>query len=227
MPEEQRERTVATGAGSALPAMALANGRSAQPWQPSAVAHALRADFELADLSGISPFPPIADYGFLSDCEVTALVAPSGNVEWLCIPRMDSPSVFGSILDRDAGSFRVGPADLLVPADRRYLPGTMILETSWGAPNGWIIVRDVLLVGPWRHDRDRSRTQRRAPTDYDAEHTLLRMVRCVNGEVQLTMDCEPVFDYGLTLGRWEYTEAGYHQGACRAEGSNVTLTLTT
>jgi alpha,alpha-trehalase len=177
--------------------------------------------------TGVSPFPPIADYGFLSDCEVTALVAPSGNVEWLCIPRMDSPSVFGAILDRDAGGFRFGPADLLVPADRRYLPGTMILETSWGAPNGWIIVRDVLLIGPWRHDRDRSRTQRRAPTDYDAEHTLLRMVRCVNGEVQLTMDCEPVFDYGQTLGRWEYTEAGYHQGVCRAEGASVALTLTT
>src|SRR3954468_18431795 len=65
---------------------------------------------------GQSPFPPIADYGFLSDCEVTALVAPSGNVEWLCLPRLDSPSVFGAILDRHAGGFRVGPADVGVPA---------------------------------------------------------------------------------------------------------------
>ena len=47
-----------------------------------------------------SPFPPIGDYGFLSDCESVALVAPSGNVEWLCLPRVDSPSVFGAILAR-------------------------------------------------------------------------------------------------------------------------------
>jgi GH15 family glucan-1,4-alpha-glucosidase len=84
---------------------------------------------------------PIGDYGFLSDGEVTALVAPSGSVEWMCLPRMDSPSVFGSMLGRHAGSFRVAPSDVLVPAARRYLPGTMILETSWGTPTGWIVVR--------------------------------------------------------------------------------------
>jgi GH15 family glucan-1,4-alpha-glucosidase len=173
-----------------------------------------------------SPFPPIGDYAFLSDCETTALVAPSGNVEWLCLPRMDSPSVFGSILDRDAGGFRFGPADIMVPAARRYLPGTMVLETSWGSPTGWVIVRDVLLIGPWRHDDDRSETQRRPPTDYDASHILLRMVRCVNGEMQFTLDCEPVFDYGRHLGSWSYTEDGYKQGVCRVEGSDLELVLT-
>ena len=149
-----------------------------------------------------SPFPPIGEYAFLSDCETTALVAPSGNVEWLCLPRMDSPSVFGMILDRDAGGFRFGPSDINVPAARRYLPGTMVLETSWGSPGGWIIVRDVLIMGPWRHEEARSKTQRRPPTDYDAAHVLLRMVRCVNGEMQLTLDCEPRFDYGRHSGTW-------------------------
>ena len=170
-------------------------------------------------------FPPIADYAFLSDCEVAALVAPSGNVEWLCLPRMDSPSVFGAILDRDAGGFRFGPSEVQVPAARRYLPGTNVLETSWGTPQGWVIVRDVLLIGPWRHDRDRLVSHRRAPTDYDAEGVLLRMVRCVNGEMQLALDCEPVFDYGRTLGRWEYGEGGYHETICRADGQ-PTLVLT-
>jgi alpha,alpha-trehalase len=172
-------------------------------------------------------FPPIADYAFLSDCETTALVAPSGNVEWLCLPRMDSPSVFAAILDRDAGGFRLGPAEMLVPAARRYLPGTMVLETSWGTPTGWMIVRDVLLIGPWHHETELSKTHRRAPTDYDADHVLLRTVRCVTGEVQVTLDCEPVFDYGRRSARWSYAERGYHQGVAHADGLDVELRLTT
>ena len=147
--------------------------------------------FDTSGGIGASPFPPIADYAFLSDCETCALVAPSGNVEWMCLPRFDSPSVFGSILDRDAGMFRLGPDGVEVPAARRYLPGTMVLETSWDAPGGWIIVRDVLLIGPWHHEEERSHTHRRAPTDYDADHVLLRFVRCVNGAVQVNLDCEP------------------------------------
>ncbi|HVL53365.1 MAG TPA: glycoside hydrolase family 15 protein, partial [Vitreimonas sp.] len=174
---------------------------------------------------GPSPFPPIADYAFLSDSEVTALVAPNGGIEWLCLPRMDSPSVFGAILDRDAGLFRFAPADMTVPAQRRYLPGTMVLETSWGTPTGWVIVRDVLLVGPWRNENGRSATHRRAPTDYDAEHVLLRTVRCVNGKVQMVMDCEPVFDYGRNLGEWSYAGSDYRSGVCRVPGSDVELTL--
>jgi alpha,alpha-trehalase len=173
-----------------------------------------------------SPFPPIADYAFLSDCETCALVAPNGNVEWLCLPRFDSPSVFGAILDRDGGGFRLGPADVEVPAARRYLPGTNVLETSWGTSGGWIIVRDVLLIGPWHHEGDRSHTHRRAPTDYDADHVLLRMIRCVNGEVQVTMDCDPRLDYAKKRGEWEFTDGGYHDAVCRAEDCDIELRLT-
>jgi GH15 family glucan-1,4-alpha-glucosidase len=176
---------------------------------------------------GRSPFPPIGEYGFLSDCETCALVAPGGNVEWLCLPRFDSPSVFGSILDRDAGMFRLGPADVEVPAARRYLPGTMVLETSWGTRGGWIIVRDVLLIGPWHHEHDRSTTHRRSPTDYDADHVMLRLIRCVNGEVQVLLDCEPQFEYGRVAASWEYTGPGYHEARASADATDVFLELTT
>jgi len=173
-----------------------------------------------------SPYPPIADYAFLSDNEVTALVAPGGSIEWMCLPRMDSPSVFGAMLDRDAGWFRLGPEDMTVPADRRYLPGTMVLETSWDCGEGWIIVRDCLVMGPWRHEHPERTSHVRPPTDYDAEHTLLRTVRCVDGAVQVSMDCEPVFDYGRQRVRWQHTDQGYHQAEVRAEGSELALTLT-
>jgi alpha,alpha-trehalase len=176
---------------------------------------------------GGSPFPPIADYGFLSDCEANALVGPNGSVEWMCLPRMDSPSVFGAMLDRDAGHFRLGPAGVNVPASRRYLPGTMVLETSWWTGSGWIIVRDVLLIGPWHHEEERSYTHRRAPTDYDADHVLLRTVRCVNGEVEVVLDCQPAFDYGREQACWEYSGEGYHGGVARSERLGLDLTLRT
>ena len=173
-----------------------------------------------------SPYPPIADYAFLSDCEVTALVAPSGAVEWMCLPTMDGPSVFGAMLDRDAGWFRFGPDDVDVPTDRRYLPGTMVLETSWDCGEGWIVVRDCLVMGPWRHDHPEGSTHIRPPTDYDAEHMLLRTVRCVHGQVQLTMDCVPVFDYGREHAQWQHTDRGYTQAVIEAPGRDLTLTLT-
>jgi len=188
------------------------------------VEHLSELQVENLGLGG-SPFPPIADYGFLSDCETTALVAPSGNVEWLCLPRMDSPSVFGAILDRDAGGFRVGPAETSVPVARRYLPGTNVLETSWEEDGGWIIVRDALLIGPWHHEDERSHTHRRAPTDYDADHVLLRTVRCVNGKVQVQLDCDPVFDYGRARPTWEHTGQAYREATATVPDSDIRLRL--
>ncbi|MBI5104385.1 MAG: glycoside hydrolase family 15 protein [Solirubrobacterales bacterium] len=176
---------------------------------------------------GGSPYPPIAEYAFLSDCETTALVAPTGNVEWLCLPRMDGPSVFGALLDRDAGGFHLGPADQRVPTARRYLPGTNVLETTWGTRTGWLVVRDLLVIGPWHHERERSATHRRSPTDHDADHVLLRTVRCVNGSVELHAECAPVFDYGRARPSWAYTTEGYHRARATCEGHDLALDLTT
>ena len=176
---------------------------------------------------GGSPWPPIASYAFLSDCEVGVLVAPTGNVEWMCLPRFDGPSIFGSLLDRDAGGFRLSPVDSSVPAGRRYLPGTMVLETTWSTSTGWIVVCDALLIGPWHHDRKRSLTHRRTPTDTDADHVLLRTVRCVNGRVDVRMECEPRPQYGLESVTWHYDGEGYSSAAARLGESPSSLRLTT
>jgi alpha,alpha-trehalase len=174
-----------------------------------------------------SAFPPIAEYALLSDCETTALIAPNGNVEWMCVPRMDSPSVFASMLDRDAGSFRLGPAHANVPAGRRYIPGTMVLETTWETRMGWVIVRDALSIGPWHHDEERSESHRRSPTDHDADHVLLRLITCVEGSAEINLDCEPAFDYGGLAAEWSYPGAGYHEAIAKSEGMDTALRLVT
>ena len=174
-----------------------------------------------------SAFPPIADYAFLSDCEVNCLIAPSGRVEWMCLPRPDSPSVFAAILDRAAGSFRFGPSGVAVPAGRRYLPGTLVLETTWRTRTGWMIVRDALCIGPWYHSQRRSGTHRRPPTDHEAEHILLRTAKCVVGSVELSLDCSPVFDYGKTAANWEYSGPGYEEAIASGGEGDVPLRLVT
>ena len=111
----------------------------------------------------MSTFPPIAEYGLLSNCEQSCLVAPDGAVEWLCLPRPDSPSVFAALLDRSAGTFRFGPTSTQVPQQRRYVPGTMVLETDWQTGTGWMTVQDFLAVGPVENE-ERRPDYRRAPT---------------------------------------------------------------
>jgi len=140
---------------------------------------------------------------------------------------MDAPAVFAAVLDRHAGRFRAGPVDRTVPTGRRYLPGTMILETTWGTPTGWLEVHDVLLIGPWHHDSDRTQRYVRAPRDREAEGVLLRVFRCVHGFVDLEIDCEPAFDYGLSGGAWRHAGDGYGDAVCAADGSEPALRLRT
>ena len=154
-------------------------------------------------LSGGSPFPAIAEYGFVSDCHTGALIAPDGSVEWMGIPRFDSPSVFGALLDRRAGAFRVGPYGIVVPLSVRYVPGTMILETTWMTPSGWVVVRDALTIGPWHNEHADETSHTRPPTDQDADHMLVRVLECTQGRVEVEAVCEPMFDYGRTPASWE------------------------
>jgi GH15 family glucan-1,4-alpha-glucosidase len=160
----------------------------AQPTAPSAVVP--------------SPFTPIADYGFLSNCHTGALVAPDGTVDWLCVPRFDSPSVFGALLDRGAGGFRFAPFGVNVPMDRIYEPGTNTLVTSWKTPTGWVVVRDALTMGP-RRGEDTATPHTRPPFDQDADHALVRTATCIDGKVELDLVCEPAFDYGRVPGEWK------------------------
>ncbi|HET9322368.1 MAG TPA: glycoside hydrolase family 15 protein [Gaiellaceae bacterium] len=169
-----------------------------------------------------SPFPPIAEYAFLSDCHTGALVAPDSAIDWLCVPRFDAPSVFGSILDREAGFFRLAPYGINHPTWRAYVPGTNVLETTWKTPDGWIAVRDALTLGPW-HEEDVITPHTRPPADEDADHMLVRTVECLEGEVEVELVCEPAFDYGRVPAAWTLVDGSRH--AADATGADQTFRL--
>ena len=180
------------------------------------------------DAEGGAPgdFPPIADYAFLSDCETCALVASGGLVEWLCLPRPDSPSVFGAMLDRSAGVFGLVPEGIEVPSHRRYLPGSVVLETTWQTPTGWLQVYDCLVTHRW-HGGKRHAHYKRAPGDFVAAGTLLRVATCVDGDVEVLLNCLPVFEYGREPGGWSYAGEGYDAATIRAPSGDLELRLTT
>ena len=129
------------------PARTDSRGKAAAVAAPSAGATgAARAALErrVQSAAAPSPFPPIADYAFLSNCHTGALLAPDGSIDWLCVPRFDSPSVFGSLLDREGGLFRLAPYGVNVPSARYYEPGTNVMVTTWKLGDGWIQVRDAI-----------------------------------------------------------------------------------
>ena len=169
-----------------------------------------------------SPFPPIADYAFLSNCHTGALVAPDGAIDWLCVPRFDAPSVFGSLLDREAGSFRFGPFGINHPTTRIYEPGTHVLATTWKSPSGWILVRDALTIGPREHE-DKITPHTRPPGDYDGDHMLVRTVLCLDGSVGIELICEPAFDCGRVPAEWSLVDGSSHVADASGAGQTIRL----
>jgi GH15 family glucan-1,4-alpha-glucosidase len=130
-----------------------------------------------------SPYPPIGDYGFLGDCHTGALVSSAGSVDWLCLPRLDSGSYFGRLLDRERGGWcAVTPADPAAAFSRRYLDGTLVLQTDMTAVGGRVRVTDCLTMRPGG-----------ARQPY---RQLLRVVDGLDGALDLRVEIVPRFDYG-------------------------------
>jgi GH15 family glucan-1,4-alpha-glucosidase len=174
--------------------------------------------------AAVSAFPPIADYAFLSNCHTGALVAPDGGIGWLCVPSFDSPSVFGTLLDRQAGYLRLGPFGVSTPTARAYEPGTNTLITTWDTQTGWAAVRDALTMGPAKVE-DTITPHTRPPADADGEHLLVRLVECLSGEVDIELVCEPAFDYGREPGEW--TLVGGSRHTADATDGHLTIRLQT
>jgi GH15 family glucan-1,4-alpha-glucosidase len=140
----------------------------------------------------------------------------------LCTPLFDAPSVFDSLLDREAGSFRFGPFGINHPTTRIYEPGTNVLATTWKSPSGWLLVRDALTVGLRDHE-DKITPHTRPPADYDADHLLVRTVLCLEGRVEIELVCEPAFDYGRVPAQWSAVDGG--RNVADASGAEQTMRL--
>jgi alpha,alpha-trehalase len=157
-------------------------------------------------------FPTIGGYGFLSDCHTSALVSFDGAVEWLCLPRFDSPSVFAALLDRGAGRLSLRPPGVVVPISRRYRPGTLVVETTWVTDTGWLIVNDALSIASW------DPSESTPIVSHESDHSLLRSIVCIDGEVDVEMECLPRFDYGRGAAAW--SEGDEVPGEMVARGEN-------
>ena len=135
----------------------------------------------------------IADYGLLSDCHSAALVSGEGSVDWLCFPRFDSPSVFGRLLDPDAGHWSIKPVDEF-DVRRRYLPGSLVIETQFATAAGMVMVTDALVF---------DRNERGHEIGSGAPHVLVRVAEATEGTVELDADYCPRPEYGLVRPRLE------------------------
>jgi GH15 family glucan-1,4-alpha-glucosidase len=141
---------------------------------------------------------PIADYGLLADCNSAALVDYGGSIGWLCLPRYDSPAVFSQILDPDGGHWRIRPSGAY-RSERRYVPGTLVIETTFATESGSVRLTDAMAFPEGQRHHD---------LGFDAPHLILRLVEGVAGEVELDFELAPRPEYGLVKPLFRPTESG-------------------
>jgi GH15 family glucan-1,4-alpha-glucosidase len=140
----------------------------------------------------------IADYGLLGDCHGAALAARDGSIDWWCPPRFDARSIFARVLDPHAGHWSLRPRGGHA-VERRYLPGTLVLETTFRCDGGVARLTEALALG---HGVRGHEVGRGSP------HVLVRRVEAVEGEVHVELDLAARPDYGLVVPRAAATPDG-------------------
>ncbi len=142
---------------------------------------------------------PIGDHAFLSDVNTSALVTLDGSVDWLALPRFDSPPVLARLLDDDAGHLLLRPTEQAAIPLRRYLPHSLVLETTWTTTTGRVVIEDAMMLGEDERGHD---------IGQHSPGVLLRHARCADGEVEMTIEWAPRPEFGLVHPRLTLTDGG-------------------
>ena len=158
-------------------------------------------------------YSPIEDYGIIGDLHTVALVSRAGSIDWFCLPRLDSPSVFGALLDDGKGGrFLIAPTIGDVAHKQMYFPDTNVLITRFLSARGVAELCDFMPISPGGEETHR--------------HRLIRRISVVRGSVPFRMECRPAFDYAraphameLSPGGAVFRSPALHLGL----GSNVPL----
>jgi GH15 family glucan-1,4-alpha-glucosidase len=162
-------------------------------------------------LSENASYPPISDYALIGDCRSAGLISRGGSLDWLCLPRFDSPSIFAAVLDAEnGGRFLVQPNGEF-RTERRYLTNANVLETVFRTPTGACVLRDLMSVS--------SEEDKRA--HLTPEHEVLRELEGLEGEVEIEILYDPRPDYGRVRPLLE--ERGALGLRCEVDGASLTL----
>lgn len=131
------------------------------------------------------PYQPIENHGMVGNLRTVALVGMNGSIDWLCLPRFDSPAVFASILDdTKGGRFQVAPTGNGLRNKQYYWPDTNVLVTRFLSPDGVGQVTDFMPVGNL--------------PDTTSRHQVIRLVQTVRGQLQYRLECRPAFNFART-----------------------------
>jgi alpha,alpha-trehalase len=144
---------------------------------------------------------PIADHALISDCRSAALVTRAGSIDWLCLPRFDGASVFGRLLDDDAGHWSIAPAagEGECSTARRYVNRSLVLETTFRTAGGTAVLTDAMGLDPSEQGHD---------LGAGAPGTLLRRIACVDGAMEIAVEFAPRPEYGLVHPLMSISENG-------------------
>ena len=159
---------------------------------------------------------PIGEHALIGDCHSAALVCRDGSIDWVCFPRFDSPSTFGAILDEQrGGSFDVTPEDVRT-IERAYVDGTNVLQTTFTCSAGTLELTDCMPVSAPGAARD--------PRHLVTSHSILRRLRCVDGEVDVRVSVTPRFDYGSFVPLFRLTSEESAEAVGGGDALHITAT---